>query len=99
MLYMRTNSARRASTAVDATEVLWHVFTEGSAPGNQVWVYEEADSQSESNLYVHHDIMLPAFPLSLAWLDCNPSRAGEPGNLAAVRLLRTPRRMLCMQAV
>ena len=52
----------------------------------QVWVYEEADESSPSNLYVHHDIMLPAFPLALAWLDCHPARSDAPGNLAAVRL-------------
>jgi len=56
--------------------------------GPQVWVYEEADEASASNLYVHHDIMLPAFPLALAWLDCHPGRAGEAGNLAAVRPAR-----------
>ena len=48
-------------------------------------MYEEADEASPSNLYVHHDIMLPAFPLALAWLDCHPARADAPGNLAAVR--------------
>ena len=37
----------------------------------QVWVYEEADEVGgPSNLYVHHDILLPAFPLSVAWTDC-----------------------------
>lgn len=51
----------------------------------QVWVYEEADeSAGPSNLYVHHDILLPAFPLSLAWLDCNPKGGLEGGNFAAV---------------
>ena len=49
-------------------------------------MYEEADAGSLSNLYVHHDIMLPAFPLALAWLSCHPLRADGPGNLAAVRL-------------
>lgn len=29
----------------------------------EVYVYEEADDDGETNLYVHHDIMLPAFPL------------------------------------
>ena len=51
----------------------------------QVWVYEDAGDDGAPNLYVHHDIMLPAFPLALAWLDCHPGRAGEAGNLAAVR--------------
>ena len=48
-------------------------------------MYEEADEVGgPSNLYVHHDILLPAFPLSLAWLDCGPSGRTQSGNLAAV---------------
>lgn len=50
----------------------------------QVWVYEDAGQDGESNIYVHHDIMLPAFPLCLAWTDCRPSGDSEPANLAAV---------------
>lgn len=50
----------------------------------QVWVYEDADEASAPNLYVHHDIMLPAFPLSLAWMDCNLQDTSSVGNLAAV---------------
>lgn len=26
----------------------------------------------DGDLYIHHDIALPDFPLSLAWLDCPP---------------------------
>lgn len=38
----------------------------------EVYVYEdEAD-----NLYVHHDIMLPAIPLCLEWLDYPVSKPG-----------------------
>ena len=37
----------------------------------EVWVYEEAELLGgEANLYVHHDVLLPAFPLCVAWLDC-----------------------------
>ncbi|KAK9820102.1 hypothetical protein WJX72_006156 [[Myrmecia] bisecta] len=50
----------------------------------EVWVYEEADAQGDTNLYVHHDVLLPAFPLSLAWMDCDPSGRRETANLAAV---------------
>jgi hypothetical protein len=54
-------------------------------PGLQVWVYEEADEVGgPSNLYVHHDILLHAFPLSVAWTDCSPIGRVEAGNFAAV---------------
>lgn len=38
----------------------------------------------EANLYVHHDLLLPAFPLSLAWMDLHPSGAQGKANLVAV---------------
>ena len=51
----------------------------------QVWVYEEADEVGgPSNIYVHHDILLPAFPLSVAWMDCGPAGRSNTGNFAAV---------------
>ncbi len=51
----------------------------------QVWVYEDMDESGESNIFVHHDIILPAFPLSVAWMDCNISDTSAAANLAAVR--------------
>ena len=50
-------------------------------------MYEPAGPSGDANAYVHHDIMLPAFPLCLAWVDCHPSGAAEPANLAAVGLM------------
>jgi len=44
----------------------------------EVYVYET----NTGNLYVHHDIALPAFPISIAWGDIN--HKGEAGNFAAV---------------
>ena len=43
----------------------------------------------DGNLYVHHDITLPEFPLCLAWLDCPPHRTdantqSTVGNFIAV---------------
>ncbi|CDR99616.1 hypothetical protein [Sporisorium scitamineum] len=50
----------------------------------------------DANLYVHHDLMLPSFPLCLEWLDYTPARnsndqnsngtkpPGEVGNFIAV---------------
>lgn len=50
----------------------------------EVYVYEEADD----NLYVHHDIMLPAFPLCVEWIGA-PLVSGQSshGNFAAVGTL------------
>ncbi|KAK9826967.1 hypothetical protein WJX74_002048 [Apatococcus lobatus] len=51
----------------------------------EVWVYQEAESTGDvPNIYVHHDLLLPAFPLSLAWVGCE-RLGGAPGrNFAAV---------------
>ncbi|KAH7430339.1 hypothetical protein KP509_09G094400 [Ceratopteris richardii] len=49
----------------------------------EVWIYEDMSEDGTHNMYVHHDIMLPAFPLSLAWLDCD-LKGGEKGNYVAI---------------
>ncbi|KAI3828575.1 hypothetical protein L1987_02679 [Smallanthus sonchifolius] len=41
------------------------------------------DPDGDSNMYVHHEIVIPAFPLCTAWLDC-PIKGGEKGNFIAV---------------
>ncbi|PGH17116.1 hypothetical protein AJ79_01254 [Helicocarpus griseus UAMH5409] len=49
----------------------------------EVYVYED----SADNLYVHHDVMLPAIPLCLEWLDIPVGRNSENrshGNFVAV---------------
>ncbi|XWS33151.1 hypothetical protein CRYUN_Cryun22dG0054200 [Craigia yunnanensis] len=48
----------------------------------EVWIYEDSD-EGDSNMYVHHDIIISAFPLCTAWLDC-PVKGGEKGNFMAV---------------
>ncbi|KAJ0088843.1 hypothetical protein Patl1_32541 [Pistacia atlantica] len=47
-----------------------------------VYVLEESND-GDTNLYVHHHIIIPAFPLCMAWLDC-PLKGGEKGNFMAV---------------
>eukprot|EP01017_Pseudomicrothorax_dubius_P050014 TRINITY_DN9394_c0_g1_i9.p1 TRINITY_DN9394_c0_g1~~TRINITY_DN9394_c0_g1_i9.p1 ORF type:complete len:220 (+),score=81.08 TRINITY_DN9394_c0_g1_i9:67-660(+) len=39
----------------------------------EVYIFEE----ETSNLYVHHDILLSAFPLCLEWLPVDPASFGE----------------------
>ena len=50
----------------------------------EVWVYEEADDGGEANVFVHHDILLPAFPLCVTWLDCKLDGGSEHANMVAV---------------
>ncbi|KAI9872842.1 MAG: hypothetical protein M1823_008070, partial [Watsoniomyces obsoletus] len=50
----------------------------------EVYVYEDEDD----NLYVHHDIMLPAIPLAVEWLDLPVGKAATgpdgKGNFVAI---------------
>lgn len=47
----------------------------------EVYVYED----DADNLYVHHDVMLPAIPLCVEWVGTRPGKTGEEGgNFAAV---------------
>ncbi|EPS62095.1 hypothetical protein M569_12697, partial [Genlisea aurea] len=48
----------------------------------EVWIMEDT-GDGNWNMYVHHDIIIPAFPLCMAWLDC-PIKGGERGNFIAV---------------
>ncbi|CCG84219.1 protein of unknown function [Taphrina deformans PYCC 5710] len=43
--------------------------TEDDVSHLEVYIYEE----DSANLYVHHDILLPSFPLCLEWINYNPA--------------------------
>jgi periodic tryptophan protein 1 len=49
--------------------------TEDDVSHLEVYVFEE----NEDNLYVHHDVMLPSFPLCVEWLDFRAGRRAEEG--------------------
>ncbi|KAG0239672.1 hypothetical protein BGW41_007555 [Actinomortierella wolfii] len=60
--------------------------TEDDISELQIYIYDQSD-ETEANMYVHHDIMLPAFPLCLEWLDFRAGRKAHlqtPGNYIAV---------------
>ncbi|BGP22925.1 transducin family protein/WD-40 repeat family protein [Rhodotorula toruloides] len=60
--------------------------TEDDVSQLEVYVYDDR----EENLYVHHDLLLPAMPLCLEWLDFCPGRTSDDdkkGNFVAVGTL------------
>ncbi|KAF9995894.1 hypothetical protein BGZ65_008494 [Modicella reniformis] len=60
--------------------------TEDDISHLEIYLYDESE-ENESNMYVHHDIMLPAFPLCIEWLDFRVGRKSKletPGNYVAV---------------
>ncbi|KAL1727309.1 WD40-repeat-containing domain protein [Schizophyllum commune] len=61
--------------------------TEDEISQLEVYVYDD----SQENLYCHHDLMLPNFPLCLEWLDFTPTSSTAPksasGNYIAVGTL------------
>ncbi|KAG8954407.1 hypothetical protein FRC04_011734 [Tulasnella sp. 424] len=60
--------------------------TEDHVSSLEIYVYDE----SEDNLYAHHDILLPSFPVCLEWLDYPPSSStadSKTGNYIAVGTL------------
>ncbi len=70
----------------------------------KVWVCEEGDSGEQTgtdvNTYVHHDILLPAFPLCMAWMDCNvrPGAAPTDRGLLASTIHLSPSTILISRA-
>ncbi|KAJ7227423.1 WD40-repeat-containing domain protein [Mycena pura] len=52
--------------------------TEDEISQLEIYVYDE----SQENLYVHHDLMLPNFPLCLEWLDFPPTSVGGSSDTA-----------------
>ncbi|THH00377.1 hypothetical protein EW026_g2152 [Hermanssonia centrifuga] len=47
--------------------------TEDEVSQLEIYVYDD----SEENLYVHHDLMLPSFPLCLEWLNFPPASSSS----------------------
>lgn len=58
--------------------------TEDDVSVMEVYVYNEAAETDVAALYVHHDFMLPTFPLCLEWLPCKVGETKSKANLVAV---------------
>lgn len=74
-----------AKTADEVSLLEVHVYEGPDAEEN-----DGVDADSEGNLYVHHDTLLPAMPLCMEWGDYRPANSmgmnknKEKGNLLAV---------------
>ena len=63
--------------------LLASVRSEDDVSALEVWVCEAGgEDGGPPNVYVHHDVLLAAFPLCAAWLDCAPG--GASGSFVAV---------------
>ncbi|KAF5359202.1 hypothetical protein D9756_003076 [Leucocoprinus leucothites] len=60
--------------------------TEDEISQLEVYVYDE----SQENLYVHHDLMLPNFPLCLEWLDFPPVTSSSASTPPALKNSSNP---------
>ncbi|KAG8741753.1 hypothetical protein FRC10_002531 [Ceratobasidium sp. 414] len=80
--------AERAELQVQPTDnMIVTAKTEDEVSHLDVYIYNDDDE----NLYVHHDVLLPSFPLCLEWLDFPPNTSTTPstatpgqGNFVAV---------------
>ncbi|QRG36775.1 hypothetical protein FDK38_001132 [Candidozyma auris] len=96
-IYPTDNLVLATRTEDDVSYLDVYVYDDGAgAPeGSELEKGDELDDdvaqgmERESNLYVHHDLMLPAFPLCVEWVNFRPGTNAEDsssniGNFAAI---------------
>ena len=68
----RTRTTPTTSPCAGTDLVMLAARTDDDVSHLEVYVYEEPvlNGTDEGNLYCHHDLLLPAFPLCIWWMDC-----------------------------
>lgn len=61
-----------------------NVVAIGRVKGNYCILEAHVYNEKGSNLFCHHDILLPSFPLALEWMDFDPSDPDAKANLVAM---------------
>lgn len=91
-IYPTDNLVLATRTEDDISYLDVYVYDDGAgAPDGATEEEEDKFDQDvanglvrESSLYVHHDLMLPAFPLCVEWINFRPNSADLVGNFAAI---------------
>lgn len=91
-IYPTDNLVLATRTEDDVSYLDVYVYDDGAgAPdGTQEEEGDKLDADvargmtRESNLYVHHDLMLPAFPLCVEWVNYRRGGESDVGNFAAI---------------
>ncbi|AET39737.1 rRNA-processing protein PWP1 Ecym_4717 [Eremothecium cymbalariae DBVPG len=93
-IYPTDNMILATRTEDDISYLDVYVYDDGAGFHDDSIPVEEGDEMDpdvarglirDSSLYVHHDLMLPAFPLCVEWINYKPSTTSENiGNFAAI---------------
>ncbi|AEY94729.1 FAAR078Wp [Eremothecium gossypii FDAG1] len=93
-VYPTDNLVLATRTEDDISYLDVYVYDDGAGFHDEAVPQEAGDAQDpdvarglirDASLYVHHDLMLPAFPLCVEWVNYRPgSNSDAPANFAAV---------------
>lgn len=93
-VYPTDNMVLATRTEDDVSYLDVYVYDDGAGFHDNEIPVEEGDKADpdvarglvrDSSLYVHHDLMLPAFPLCVEWLNYKPgSNSDDPANFVAI---------------
>ncbi|CAH6718791.1 periodic tryptophan protein 1 [[Candida] jaroonii] len=87
-IYPTDNLILSTRTEDDISYLDVYVYDDGAGNINENGIEDDPSNTQgfmrESSLYVHHDLMLPAFPLCVEWINYRPNSENNVGNFAAI---------------